>query len=585
MKLASISLPLSVITAIAAAEVFQPYKGSVASDSIFEQFADEEWSDRWKVSHAKRDGEFSYVGKWNVEESSVYPAFDGDKGLVVKSPAAHHAISYVFDKPFDNKDNDLVLQYEVKFQEGLNCGGAYIKLLSQTDQLAKEEFNNDTPYQVMFGPDKCGSTNKVHFIIKRKDPQTGEYEEKHLRIPPMARITKHTSLYTLIIKQNNDFEVRINGETAKAGNLLDETLFEPSFNPPKEIDDPKDTKPEDWVEEEEIPDPDEAEKPADWDEEAPRKIPDPEATKPDDWDEDTPEYIPDPEASKPGDWDDEEDGEWIAPEVPNPECQDHGCGKWEAPLIPNPNYKGKWIQPLIPNPDYKGEWAPRKIANPDYFEDSNASDLEPIGGFGFELWTMDKDILFDNIYLGHSIDEAETIGNATFVKKVDVEKSKLEEDHKKKLEDEPAKPIADEEEEQDFVLAVQGKIDELAAFARKFLSNANQYLLDLGENPAKVLEERPIEGAIYAGVFGLIFTVFFGLFAVVLLKLTSEMDDSVDAKSGPATLKKQDEVKPEAKIQEIVDDDDELVEKIQESADATQTTSSKKSETIATKRG
>lgn len=197
---------------------------------------------------------------------------------------------------------------------------------------------------------------------------------------------------------------------------------------------------------------------------------------------------------------------------------------------------------------------------------------------------MDKDILFDNIYLGHSINEAETIGNATFVKKVDVEKSKLEEDHKKKLEDEPAKPIADEEE-QDFVLAVQGKIDELAAFARKFLSNANQYLLDLGENPAKVLEERPIEGAIYAGVFGLIFTVFFGLFAVVLLKLTSEMDDSVDAKSGPATLKKQDEVKPEAKIQEIVDDDDELVEKIQESADATQTTSSKKSETIATKRG
>lgn len=52
--------------------------------------------------------------------------------------------------------------------------------------------------------------------------------------------------------------------------------FTPPVNPPKEIDDPDDKKPEDWDEREKIPDPD-AEKPDDWDEDAPAKIPDPDA--------------------------------------------------------------------------------------------------------------------------------------------------------------------------------------------------------------------------------------------------------------------------------------------------------------------
>ena len=40
--------------------------------------------------------------------------------------------------------------------------------------------------------------------------------------------------------------------------------------------------------------------------------------KPADWD-DEPATIPDPNASKPNDWDDEEDGEWQAPQIDNPE--------------------------------------------------------------------------------------------------------------------------------------------------------------------------------------------------------------------------------------------------------------------------
>lgn len=40
----------------------------------------------------------------------------GDKGLVVKNPAAHHAISAKFPKKIDPKGQPLVVQYEVKLQ-------------------------------------------------------------------------------------------------------------------------------------------------------------------------------------------------------------------------------------------------------------------------------------------------------------------------------------------------------------------------------------------------------------------------------------------------------------------------------------
>lgn len=72
------------------------------------------------------------------------------------------------------------------------------------------------------------------------------------------------------------------------GSLLED--FVPPVNPPREIDDPNDSKPENWDEREKMPDPD-AIKPDDWDEEAPRKIPDPDAKKPDDWNEDEPEMV------------------------------------------------------------------------------------------------------------------------------------------------------------------------------------------------------------------------------------------------------------------------------------------------------
>jgi calnexin len=229
----------------------------------------------------------------------------------------------------------------------------------------------------MFGPDKCGSTNKVHFIFRHKNPKSGEYEEKHLNTPPMAQISKTSSLYTLIVRPDQTFEIKVDGDSKRNGSLLED--FTPSVNPPKEIDDPEDKKPEDWVEDPKIPDA-EATKPEDWDEDAPFEIVDEEAEKPEDWLDNEPSMVADPEAEKPEDWDDEEDGDWVAPQVPNPKCDDvSGCGPWEKPMKRNPDFKGKWNAPLIDNPAYKGVWAPRKISNPKYFEDKAPANFEAMG--------------------------------------------------------------------------------------------------------------------------------------------------------------------------------------------------------------
>jgi calnexin len=109
------SLVESVATSAMSKPTFTPTK---LKAPFLEQFTDD-WESRWQKSEAKKEGteeEWAYVGTWKVEEPSVFKGIDGDKGLVLKDKAAHHAISAKFPKAIDNKDKTLVVQYEAKFQ-------------------------------------------------------------------------------------------------------------------------------------------------------------------------------------------------------------------------------------------------------------------------------------------------------------------------------------------------------------------------------------------------------------------------------------------------------------------------------------
>ncbi|KAL0974292.1 hypothetical protein UPYG_G00218380 [Umbra pygmaea] len=373
-------------------------------EHFFAESFDRGTLDSWVLSKAKKldiDEDIAkYDGQWAVEDmkDSKLP---GDKGLVLKSRAKHHAISAQLLRPFIFDSKPLIVQYEVNFQQGIDCGGAYVKLLSQTPDLNLDEFVDKTPYTIMFGPDKCGEDYKLHFIFRHKNPKTGEYEEKHAKKPDADLRTyytdKKTHLYTLVVNPDNSFEVLVDQTVVNSGNLL--TDMTPPVNPPAEIEDPDDQKPEDWDERPKIQDPD-AVKPEDWDEDAPQQIPDENAVKPDGWLDDESEYTSDPDALKPEDWDEDMDGEWEAPQVPNPVCETApGCGTWQRPMIDNPNYKGKWKSPMIDNPNYQGVWKPRKIPNPTFFEDLQPFRMTPFSAVGLELWSMSSDIFFDNFFI------------------------------------------------------------------------------------------------------------------------------------------------------------------------------------------
>ncbi|KAJ7922820.1 hypothetical protein B0H13DRAFT_2230372 [Mycena leptocephala] len=391
-----------------------------------EQFT-EDWSDRWTPSEATKKtpvgGEtFSYVGEWKVEDPEI-SVIDGDQGLVAKSKAAHHAISAPFAEPIDFKTKPLVVQYEVKYQKGGNCGGGYVKLLEDGFQTSGKEFSDTTPWVVMFGPDLTCPGTKVHFIFRYKSPKTGEVEEKHLSMPPKPTIEKLTNLYTLIIQY-----------------------------------------------------------PDDWDEDAPYEIPDEEATKPEGWLDDEPATIPDPDADKPEEWDDEEDGDWIAPTVANPKCTEApGCGEWKRPFKANPEYKGKWYAPFIDNPAYKGEWAPARSPT--------------LGGVGIELWTMTEDILFDNIYIGHSTEDAKTFAAETF-------------DIKKPLESAAAKPEVDDDEDES---SVTFKEDPVAFIREKVFKFVDLAKLD----PLLAFKTHPETGVALAGAVLTLFGMLGALFGLV----------------------------------------------------------------------
>ncbi|KAG2565949.1 hypothetical protein PVAP13_7NG154100 [Panicum virgatum] len=348
-----------------------------ASDPLLYESFDEDFEGRWVVS--KKD---EYQGVWKRAKSDGHE----DYGLLVSEKARKYAIIKELDEPVTLKDGTVVLQFEVRLQNGLECGGAYIKYIRpQEAGWDAKEFDNETPYTIMFGPDKCGSTNKVHFILKHKNPKTGKYVEHHLKFPPSVPYDKLSHVYTAILKPDNEVRILIDGEEKKKANFLS---------------------------------------PDDWDEDAPMEIEDVEATKPEGWLDDEPEEIDDPEASKPEDWDDEEDGEWEAPKIDNPKCEEApGCGEWKRPMKQNPAYKGKWHAPLIDNPNYKGIWKPQEIPNPEYFE-LDKPDFDPIAAIGIEIWTMQDGILFDNILIADDEKVATSILEKTWKPKYEVEKEK-----------------------------------------------------------------------------------------------------------------------------------------------------------------
>ena len=88
-----------------------------------EEFLDgERWRNRWVQS--TNDSQF---GHFRVSSGKFYGHKEKDKGLQTTQNSRFYAISASF-KPFSNKGKTLVIQYTVKHEQKMDCGGGYIKV-------------------------------------------------------------------------------------------------------------------------------------------------------------------------------------------------------------------------------------------------------------------------------------------------------------------------------------------------------------------------------------------------------------------------------------------------------------------------
>ena len=105
---------------------------------------------------------------------------------------------------------------------------------------------------------------------------------------------------------------------------------------------------------------------------------------------------------------------------------------------------------------------------------------------------MTEDILFDNIYVGHSVEDAAALAAETW-------------EVKKKLEDATkAKPVEDDEEE---IVAIDFKADPVAFIRQKVFTFVEAAKVD----PVFALKSQPETAAGLA----LVATTFLGMFAVL----------------------------------------------------------------------
>merc|ERR1712048_46298 len=230
---------------------------------------------KWKESGGTQGTFVASAGKWFKDGAD-------DTGIQTAEDSKFFGISASFDS-FTNEGKNLIIQYQAKYEKDVECGGGYVKIGPKMDDPAT--FGDPTPYNIMFGPDKCGYTKRTHLIFSYKGKNVLKKSDLSYKQEEFG--TSH--VYRMLLKPDNTVRVDIDEEKIYEGSLKEDW----EVLKPKEISDPDDKKPDDWDDEED----------GEW--EAPMK--------------DNPDYK----------------GEWIVKRISNPAHK----GFWEAKKIANPEYE------------------------------------------------------------------------------------------------------------------------------------------------------------------------------------------------------------------------------------------------------
>ncbi|XP_066109398.1 calreticulin-3 isoform X3 [Saccopteryx bilineata] len=202
------------------------------------------------------------------------------------------------------------------------------------------------------GPDICGfDIKKVHIILHFKN----QYHSN--KKPISCKVDGFTHLYTLILRPDLTYEVKIDGLTIESGGIE----YDWNLTSLKKMEKASAAS-KDWKQEEEH--------------------------KSQDWEK----HFLDASASKPSDWNSELDGDW------------------QASVLQKPLYRDD----LKPEGIDKDVWLHQKMKNTNYFTEYDLSEFENIGAIGLELWQVRSGTIFDNFLITDDEDYAEDFGKATW---------------------------------------------------------------------------------------------------------------------------------------------------------------------------
>ncbi|XP_054321864.1 calreticulin-3 isoform X2 [Pongo pygmaeus] len=201
------------------------------------------------------------------------------------------------------------------------------------------------------GPDICGfDIKKVHVILHFKN----QYHEN--KKPIRCKVDGFTHLYTLILRPDLSYDVKIDGQSIESGSIeydwnLTSLKKETSPAESKDWEQTKDNKAQDWE-----------------------------------------KHFLDASASKQSDWNGELDGDWPAPMLQKPPYQDG----------------------LKPEGIHKDIWLHHKMKNTNYLTQYDLSEFENIGAIGLELWQVRSGTIFDNFLITDDEEYADNFGKATW---------------------------------------------------------------------------------------------------------------------------------------------------------------------------
>merc|ERR1712084_102965 len=201
---------------------------------FFSETFDDAWESRWVKSQWK-DSEGTQ-GKWALAAGKWFNDEKEDKGIQTAEDSRFFGISASFDS-FSNDGKELIVQYQAKYEKDVECGGGYLKIGPKLDDLTT--FGDPTPYNIMFGPDKCGYTKRTHLIFTYKGKNVLKksdlaYKQDNFGI---------SHLYRLTVNSDNTVKVEVDQTELYSGNMEDDW----ELLKPKIIADPEDKKPGDWV--------------------------------------------------------------------------------------------------------------------------------------------------------------------------------------------------------------------------------------------------------------------------------------------------------------------------------------------------